>query len=310
MPFAILGISKQKGGSVGSAGHHVDRTRETPNADPEHSHLNRVVLGEDRNVRELVTEAIDARGGKPRKDSVEAIELLCEASPEFFMDSDPEKYEERVERFTERAVAFLSDPRSGGECVKAVLHLDERTPHIHAHKVPFDPAGNLNARHYLGRREKMAKMHDLYAEYMRPLGLERGREGSRATHQRVKQFYASITKEPKLKIDPEKIPDPSRLKLLTADGVGHQVFDRRVSRVDAEFGVELAGRQAVVLLGEVRAEVDVARLQTVLAQRVHRADDFADFASQPVRGSGWCGCAHLVSSLGDVQSAAGSGTRD
>lgn len=213
MPYAIIGISKQKGGSVGSAGHHVDRTRETPNADPGRRHLNRVLIGDDRNVRELVSEAIDAGGGKPRRDSVEAIELMLEASPEYFMGADPDESRERVDRFVEQAVAFLRDPRSGGRCVKAVLHMDERTPHVHAHKVPFDPDGNLNAKHYLGGREKMAAMHDLYAEYMRPLGLERGRRGSRATHQRVQQFYASVTKEPEVKIDPERVPDPPRVML-------------------------------------------------------------------------------------------------
>lgn len=216
MSFCIIGVAKQKGGSVGSSGLHNDRGRETPNADPEREHLNRVLIGPDRGVRELVTEVIEEHGGKPRRDSVEAVEILLSASPEFFEDEDERKAAEKLERFVEQAVKFLEDPRNCGRCVKAVLHLDERTPHIHAHKVPIDPEGRLNASHYLDGRARMRALHDRYAEVMRPLGLERGREGSRATHQTVKQFYASIEREVELKIDHARVPDPPRI-MLTAE---------------------------------------------------------------------------------------------
>lgn len=108
---------------------------------------------------------------------------------------------------------FLKDPYSGGKVAKAVLHMDERTLHIQAHKVPIDPKGKLNAKHYFGGREKMRAVHNLYAEYMKPLGLERGREGSRARHQTLKKFYASVEQEVELKIDHERVPDPPRVAL-------------------------------------------------------------------------------------------------
>ena len=87
-----------------------------------------------------------------------------------------------MDRFVEQAVKFLEDPRSGGKVAKAMLHMDERTPHVQAHKVPIDPQGKLNAKHYFGGRGKMVAVQDLYHEYMEPLGLERGQRGSRATH--------------------------------------------------------------------------------------------------------------------------------
>src|ERR671928_799606 len=208
MAFAILRVAKQKGGSVGASGHHNDRTRETPNADREQTELNRVLVGDERNVRELVREVIDEHGGKPRSDSVECVELVMTASPEHFLDEDEEEREKKIERFVERSIEFLRDERNCGVCVKAVLHLDERTPHVHAHKVPIDPEGKLNAKHYLGGREKLRALQDRYAEVMAPLGLERGREGSRATHQTVKQFYAAIEKAPTLKVDLDRVPDP------------------------------------------------------------------------------------------------------
>jgi hypothetical protein len=225
MAFCTIGVSKQKGGSVGSSGRHNDRTRETPNADPKRTHLNRVLIGDERTVRERVTEIIDEHGGKPRRDSVEAVELLLSASHEYFVGPDGEIDPERLERWVEQATKFLRDRSNCGICAKAVLHLDERTPHIHAHMVPITEKGRLSATHFLDGREKVKALHTRQAEYMKELGLERGREGSRATHRRVKQFYASVEREPELKIEPDRIPDPGRLKVLTAEGARQYKLD-------------------------------------------------------------------------------------
>jgi hypothetical protein len=206
--FAIARTAKQKGGSVASSGHHNDRTRETLNADPSRKDENRTLIGDDRNVREIVTEVIQGQGGKPRSDSVEAVEMMLTATRSFFTDERDEIDMKKVDQFVERATAFLEDPRSGGLCVKAVLHLDERTPHIQAHKVPIDPQGKLNCKHYFGGREKMERFQDLYHEYMKPLGLERGERGSRARHTDIQKFYAAITEEHELKINYDRLPDP------------------------------------------------------------------------------------------------------
>jgi hypothetical protein len=206
-------MHKQKGGQITLSGRHNDRTQPVHNADPERTHLNRFLAGEGRPTRDLVTEVINAHGGKPRKDSVEAIEFLCKASPEFFSEKDPKKFQEKLDAFIEQSMKFLCDERSCGKLVKAVLHLDEHTPHIHAHKVPIDPEGNLNAKHYLGGRDKWEGMQDLYAEYMKPLGLERGRPRSRATHERIEDFYKSIDAPVRLEVDHDEIPDPPKVIL-------------------------------------------------------------------------------------------------
>jgi hypothetical protein len=157
--------------------------------------------------------------------------------------------------------------------------MDERTPHIHAHMVPLTGDGRLSATHFLDGRRKMKELHTRYASYMEPIGLERGREGSRATHQRVQQFYASVTKEPELKIEPDLIPDPGRLKVLTAEGAraykqevlshvleqikepvrvlqdqAQLTRDERAHRVEAERRAEEAERQAAELVAEARRE--------------------------------------------------------
>ena len=207
---AIMRMKKRKGGAITLSGRHNDRTQPVPNADPERTHLNRILHGPDRPTRELVTEVIKAHGGKPRKDSVEAIEFLCKASPQFFAEKDQQKLQEKVDRFAEQAMKFLRDPESGGILVKAVLHMDEHTPHIHAYKVPIDPEGKLNNKHYMRDREQMERNQDLYYEYMKPLGLERGERRSRATHHRIEDFYKSIDAPVRLEVDHDEIPDPRR----------------------------------------------------------------------------------------------------
>ncbi|HEV7889435.1 MAG TPA: MobV family relaxase [Pyrinomonadaceae bacterium] len=259
MAYAILRVAKQKGGSVGASGHHNDRTRETPNADRDKIEQNRVLVGDERNVRELVREVIDEHGGKPRSDSVECVEMVLTASPEHFLDDDEDEREKKIERFAEKALEFLRDGRNCGVCVKAVLHLDERTPHVHAHKVPIDPEGKLNAKHYLGGRQKLRELQDRYAEAMAPLGLERGREGSRATHQTVKQFYAAIEKEPVLKVSLERIPDPPSLMVTKEQKKAYKKLVLKAFNEQIAEPLRALNHQAMLARDERNRRVEVER---------------------------------------------------
>jgi len=297
-PKAIMRMEKRKGSQITLSGRHNDRTQPVPNADPERTHLNRVLYGPDRPTRELVTEVIKQHGGKPRKDSVEAIEFLCEASPEFFAEKDPQKFREKVDRFVEQAMLFLQDERSGGKLVKAVLHLDERTPHIHAYTVPIDPKGNLNAKHYMRDREQMERNQDLYYEYMKPLGLECGQRRSRATHQRIEDFYKSIDAPVRLEVDHDEIPDPPKVilteearrkykeKVIRAVLKGleepHKTMRDQAmlaqheqgQREEAERKAEEAGRQAAerVAAAERQAAERIQATERAAADRVEKAE--------------------------------------
>lgn len=211
MAFAIARMAKQKGGSVGSSSLHNGRGRETPNADPEREKDNRVLIGDERSVPERVREIIREHGGKPRIDSVEAVEILVTASPEWFRDDHDDIDLKKVDQFCKRAEKFLSNRKNGGICVKAILHMDEHTPHVHAIMVPIDPKGRLNCRHYFGSRDQLSKWQDRFAAEVKDLGLERGVEGSRARHTDIKDFYKAIEREHRIKVNYEKLPDPPRM---------------------------------------------------------------------------------------------------
>jgi len=219
MAFAIARTKKLKGGSVAASGEHADRARQTPNADPLKTPENKLLIGkEDEPLQVGVKRVIEAHGGRPRKDSVECVEHMLSASPEYFINmwgthvGKNVEANDLVKAFTERALQFIEEREKKGEiCVKAVLHLDEKTPHVSAYTVPIDPEGKLNAKHFYGGRQKMRDYQEHYAQVMSPLGLERGVEGSRATHVDVKKFYGTIIEKVAPKINYDLVPDPPKV---------------------------------------------------------------------------------------------------
>ena len=73
--------------------------------------------------------------------------------------------------------------------------IHEATPHVHALISPIDRESGeprFNAKKWLGGKELMKKMQDSYAKAMEPLGLQRGEENSRATHQDLQTFYRAL----------------------------------------------------------------------------------------------------------------------
>lgn len=214
MNYIIASGQKLKGSSVAASGQHVDRSVHTPNADPEKSAENTHLIGGDVPLEKAVEKIINQHGGKPRSDSVECIEFVLSASPKFFEKSDGNRDMQKVRAFADASMTFINDDEKCGKCVKAVLHLDEMTPHIHVHKVPIDPTGKLNCKHFFGSKAQGIKFQDEMREIYRHLGLERGIPNSRADHQLVRDFYKELRKKFDLNIDIKKLPEPPRTMLL------------------------------------------------------------------------------------------------
>lgn len=218
MAYGICRIQKLKAGSVGGSGQHTNRQRYTPNADPAQQHIRIIGEPDTPNTPDLETLVRQHIGDQTiRKNAVLAVEFLLTASPEYFRPDDPERaghYEpQRLEDFQHQACEWLSN-NYGDRIVRAELHLDEATPHIHAYLVPLDVKGKLNCRALFGgSRYRLSELQDSFAAAMVPLGLERGIKGSRATHTEVKEYYTAVTQSP-----------DSSLDLAT---IHHQLADRQ-----------------------------------------------------------------------------------
>lgn len=210
MSFAILRTQKLKGfGGVVASELHTKRGRETPNADA--TKQNECLIGSNNpiDLETRVFERIGDNGGrKVRTDAVLCVEMLLSASPEFFRPDKPEQagywHDFIVDTWKAANVDWLTTQFSD-RLVQAELHLDESTPHIHAYFVPMDEKGHLNCKSYLGGRQKLAKLQDDYAAAMSGLGLQRGTKGSRATHTKIKEYYAAVEKAPDLSLTPQEI---------------------------------------------------------------------------------------------------------
>ena len=200
MPYAILRIAKLKKSNIGGSGSHVSRSRQTPNADQSKLADNQTLIhngDRDLPLGEVVAAKIAAfpQKRKIRIDAVHAVEFLLTASPEYFRPNNPAEYgsydQERLDRWQQETVNWLRQ-KYGDKIVRAEIHLDEATPHIHAYLVPIDERGQLNCKGIFGGRTQMCALQDSYAAAMQPLGIERGIKGSTAEHTAVKEYYSKV----------------------------------------------------------------------------------------------------------------------
>lgn len=188
--FAILRTKKLKTlGNVAASGQHNFRERETLNADESRTHLNEH-FG-PQSTKELTSAVSALLPEKTRKDGVLCIEYFISASPEWFKASGDEK------QYFADALEWLKDRHGEQNIAGASIHRDEGTPHMVAYVVPWTRDGRMSAKEFLGGRAKLSKMQTDFARDVGAAhGLERGKEGSIARHQTVKQFYTAINNPP------------------------------------------------------------------------------------------------------------------
>lgn len=126
---------------------------------------------------------------KRRKDAVLAVEYVMTASPEWFDKASPER---KKRSSSDPYLQWLGDKYGDDRIVTASIHRDEATPHLSAFVVPLTQDKRLSAKEFIGCRDKMRADQTSYAGSVSDLGLERGIEGSKATHQKIQQHYAAI----------------------------------------------------------------------------------------------------------------------
>lgn len=193
MAYAICRIQKIKNwADSGSSSQHTTRTRETLNANPDVSNF-RLIGANDKSLKELFTEKVGTQ--KYRCDAVLLVEILLSASPEYFRPDNPSLagtyIQQRLDDFTEVCQTWLLD-RYHDMVVRAELHIDESTPHIHAYIVPLNHIGKLSARSLFNGRQKLSELQDSFARAVEHLGIERGVKGSKAKHTDIKKYYAAV----------------------------------------------------------------------------------------------------------------------
>ena len=178
--YAILRFAKYKGPEISGIEAHNERTKEkyesNPDIDPTRTHLNFHLIKPERKYRAESEKQIAEAGCRTRSDSVRVVEALITATPEFFKG----KKRSEMKAYFEEAVDFIKQHQSPETIISAVVHLDEKNPHMHLCFVPLTEDKRLSAKEILGNKKKLTQWQDKYWEHMvkKYPDLERGESAS------------------------------------------------------------------------------------------------------------------------------------
>lgn len=210
--YAIMRSKKHnlKGGGLKSALMHLYRERDTPNANLNISNFcwddgEQTTEAAISRLHSELNKIKDNSGRKIRSDAVVAIEYVMTASPEFFPE-DEEQKTQKAKQFSQIARDWIKETYPEGKIIAAQIHMDELTPHLSIFVTPTvtkeikNKSGStqtlltLDAKNFLGGRQKLSEQQDAFSRAVSGLGLKRGLRGSKATHQSVNRFYGDLMK--------------------------------------------------------------------------------------------------------------------
>lgn len=163
---AILRFEKHKGNPARPLEAHHERQKEkyasNPDIDTRRSKYNFHIVKPQGRYYHFIQNRIEQAGCRTRKDSTRFVDTLITASPEFFKEKSPKE----TAAFFQRAADFLIQRVGRGNIVSAVVHMDEKTPHMHLTFVPLTEDNRLSAKEILGNRASLSKWQDDFHAYM------------------------------------------------------------------------------------------------------------------------------------------------
>ena len=178
------------------------------NADADRTHLNRELVRFPEGVSnrtEAIQHRIDTAGlrRKVGKNQTKAIRVILTGTHEQMMKIAEEG---RLDSWIDSNLKWLRDTFGNENLVSCVLHMDEKTPHLHATVVPIVTGERVRRKREgekkyetksgprlsaddVMRRTKLHEYQNSYAKTMKSFGLQRGIVGSTAKHQVNSDYY-------------------------------------------------------------------------------------------------------------------------
>lgn len=197
MPYAILRFQKRKAGGVAACERHNERKKEAyksnPDIDMERSKNNYHLIAPPKyTYKKEINRMVAEAGCRTRKDSVMMVETLITASPEFMNQLPPEEQK----AYFQTALDFISERVGKQNILSAVVHMDERTPHMHLCFVPITPDNKLSAKAILGNQKSLSEWQTAYHERMssRWNQLERGQSSMETKRKHVPTWLPDVEK--------------------------------------------------------------------------------------------------------------------
>ncbi len=211
--YAVCHLQRGSGNDSGMSCHIERKTADSKvyipdNADKSRTHLNRELIQFPvgvRNRTDAVQYRIDHAGlhRKVGKNQTKAIRIILTGSHEQMMKIVQSG---KLGQWTNANLRWLCETFGTDNVVSCVLHMDEKTPHLHATVVPIvagerkrksregdkkyrtQSGPRLSADDVMGRA-RLSIYQNTYAEAMREFGLQRGVVGSTAKHQSNGEYY-------------------------------------------------------------------------------------------------------------------------
>ena len=185
--YAILRFAKYKGPEIGNIEAHNERTKEkyasNPDVDISRSKYNFHLIEPERKYRAEAERQIKEAGCRTRSDSIRVVEALVTATPEFFQG----KKKSEIRAYFQEALTFLQQSQDPKTIISAVVHMDEKTPHMHLSFVPLTADGRLSAKEIVGNKKKLTQWQDKFWEHMvlKYPDLERGESASQTGREHI-----------------------------------------------------------------------------------------------------------------------------
>ena len=207
MPYAIMRFKKTGTGGIAPAQKHNERVKtkykSNPDIDAKRIKDDYHIIKPDKPYRAIIKDKLSSANCRIRKDSVLMVETILTASPEFMNDLPAEEQQ----KFFRLAAEFFEKEIGKENIISAIVHMDEKTPHMHLCFVPLTPDGHLSAKKIIGDRQKLCRWQDRYHAFMAKEfpDLERGRAAKETGRQHIPTWMLKRTSE--LEKDGQEIAD-------------------------------------------------------------------------------------------------------
>lgn len=124
---------------------------------------------------------------KVRKDAIVMTQCLVTSDKGFFDKLTPEEQK----RYFQESYDFIKNRYGEKNIISAIVHMDEKTPHMHVNFVPVTSDGRLSAKDLFGKMQ-LSKLHDdFFKNVGKGWGLERGQpKAETQKHIPINQFKA------------------------------------------------------------------------------------------------------------------------
>lgn len=213
MSFVVARMTKLKADNLVGIGNH-DQRRTTNHSnediDVSRSHLNYdLVAGRTDNFKTDIEAYINENKASKRavrKDAVLVNEWILTSNKDFFEQLD----EVETRKYFETAKQYFADNYGDENIRYAVVHLDEKTPHMHMGIVPFDDDRKLSAKRIFNR-EALQRIQEELPQYLKENGfdVERGNKNKERKNLSVPEYKAM--REDLKKIETEKQETQAKL---------------------------------------------------------------------------------------------------